>query len=120
MEKDPFELYPLHNTQIIVQDIMNKVLEIVDKHIKTIVEVPEQLGNFSRDLIPCCNPPHCSCDNLNRDLTELVSKRAKNINNLQQQQMFENDDSKPPMIYLLSELKHQVFNFKKKLNIILE
>lgn len=109
MEKDPFELYPLHNNHINVQDILNKVREISKQHLNSIVAVPQQLGNFSRNLIPCCNPPHCSCDILNRDFHLLISHRAKNR---QQQLVSDNDgnDDERTNSFLMS-LENKVNNF---------
>lgn len=76
VQKDPFELYPLHT----YLNLTNYVREIVRKHKATIVPVPEQLQKRNANVTPCCNPPHCRCDLLNESDVELpvVIRRAKN------------------------------------------
>lgn len=107
MEKDPFELYPLHNNHIIVQDILIKVREIAAQHLNSIVDVPEQLGNFSRNLIPCCNPPHCSCDLLNHDFHSLIARRAKNREKNKANIWLTKSES-PNVNFLISNLENEV------------
>lgn len=48
---DPFELYPLSIEIRKTQEIIDEVNKIVAEHKKTIVPVPEQLGNSSNSVL---------------------------------------------------------------------
>uniref|UniRef100_A0A914HW89 Sulfatase N-terminal domain-containing protein n=1 Tax=Globodera rostochiensis TaxID=31243 RepID=A0A914HW89_GLORO len=64
--QDPYELYPLvdNEGERKVGDVLEKVSRILTEHRRSIVRVPEQLGHFSREVNPCCDPPKCQCDYL--------------------------------------------------------
>lgn len=76
---DPFELYPLSNKSQITRAIIEEVGKIVSKHRKTIVPVPEQLGNQSLAVLPCCNPPECRCDLLSQERIKLGRSNSNTI-----------------------------------------
>uniref|UniRef100_A0A914KHC9 Sulfatase N-terminal domain-containing protein n=2 Tax=Meloidogyne incognita TaxID=6306 RepID=A0A914KHC9_MELIC len=62
--RDPYELYPLVDTgdKGVVARILAKVGRILVEHLDSIVDVPPQLGHFSKAVNPCCNPPLCKCN----------------------------------------------------------
>ncbi|CEF70414.1 Sulfatase domain and Alkaline phosphatase-like, alpha/beta/alpha domain and Alkaline-phosphatase-like, core domain-containing protein [Strongyloides ratti] len=63
ISKDPYELYPLKDNKI-VKMIREVFKDIMDSHIQSIIPVPDQLGNYDPNVIPCCDPPKCRCDKL--------------------------------------------------------
>ncbi|CAI5452164.1 unnamed protein product [Caenorhabditis angaria] len=61
--RDPYEQYPLQNT-VKSQEIRFEATKILSAHKSSLVKVPSMLGHFNESVIPCCNPPLCSCDKL--------------------------------------------------------
>uniref|UniRef100_A0A915CHI8 Sulfatase N-terminal domain-containing protein n=1 Tax=Parascaris univalens TaxID=6257 RepID=A0A915CHI8_PARUN len=62
LETDPYEMYPLRETDQRVHEMRKKARYLRKEHLKTIIPVEQQLGNFSPNVWPCCNPPLCECD----------------------------------------------------------
>lgn len=87
--RDPFELYPLveNGSDGIVPRVLAKVNHIRAQHRRSIVPVPEQLGHFSRSVMPCCDPPRCKCDRLNEARDAVTVEEEE-----QQQSLAEADD----------------------------
>ncbi|KAI1728052.1 sulfatase domain-containing protein [Ditylenchus destructor] len=69
LQRDPYELYPINNYTK-AAEILDLINLLVDRHKATVTPVPEQLGKFNKKVMPCCNPPHCQCDLLNKGVEE--------------------------------------------------
>jgi len=64
MEKDPQEQYPLDvRPMSAVGETVVAVGKLVAEHKATLVKGAEQIGKFSVAVVPCCNPPSCTCHN---------------------------------------------------------
>uniref|UniRef100_A0A183BZG4 Sulfatase domain-containing protein n=1 Tax=Globodera pallida TaxID=36090 RepID=A0A183BZG4_GLOPA len=77
--QDPYELYPLvdNEGERKVGDVLEKVSGILMEHRRSIVKVPEQLGHFSREVNPCCDPPKCQCDYLKNGRRQQQQKQGE-------------------------------------------
>nr|CAB3223277.1 arylsulfatase-like [Phallusia mammillata] len=60
LETDPGERFQLEAS--LHEDVLTEAQTLIDEHRKTLTPVPQQLGNWNDDLQPCCNPPHCKCN----------------------------------------------------------
>jgi len=70
MATDPFERFPLNETDFTLQ-LLQDVDQIRAQHISGIFPVPEVVGNYDNDTVPCCDEK-CKCDRLRpRELVEL-------------------------------------------------
>ncbi|MFH4976637.1 hypothetical protein AB6A40_003346 [Gnathostoma spinigerum] len=78
LSADPYEMYPLPASER-VSEIRQTAVELRDEHIKSVEPVEPQMGNFSSDVLPCCNPPSCQCDNLNAYRHTYYSQRKRTL-----------------------------------------
>ncbi|KAH7711733.1 CRE-SUL-2 protein [Aphelenchoides avenae] len=76
LQADPFELYPLPQEHL-EPALLTTVKKIVHRHRDSLIPVPEQLGRFNETVIPCCDPPRCKCDYLQKGL-EAMKRRSLN------------------------------------------
>ncbi|CAD6199558.1 unnamed protein product [Caenorhabditis auriculariae] len=76
--RDPYELYPLQNNDE-TNRVRLKATDILIEHKHSLVPVPNQLGKFDKKLTPCCNPPDCRCDKLNRPRQSMKPKFHYNL-----------------------------------------
>jgi hypothetical protein len=77
LSQDPFELYELPEINI-PNGLMERVNRVTRRHKDSIHDVPDQLGNYNKKLVPCCNYPKCECDLLNEDF-EIVQRRVNHL-----------------------------------------
>lgn len=85
--KDPYEMYPLPADDDKANHIRKRAEYLKRVHLETIIPVEQQLGNFSLNVLPCCNPPLCKCDYLSerRRTSRLITqKRISPISALQE------------------------------------
>ncbi|CAJ0939731.1 unnamed protein product, partial [Mesorhabditis belari] len=69
LKQDPYELYPLEDNEF-SEEIRRDALSFLKRHRESLVKVPQQLGNFSHSVLPCCDPPLCQCDKIKNRHTE--------------------------------------------------
>lgn len=63
LNNDPYENFPLDTT--LYPNLLAKINEIITIHRRTIETVPDQIGEISPHVPPCCQYPLCECDYLN-------------------------------------------------------
>ncbi|VDM95691.1 unnamed protein product [Thelazia callipaeda] len=73
---DPYEMYPLQKNKEKLEEIIQSVLRIREKHLQTVSVVEQQLGNFSTAVLPCCDPPYCQCDFLSNERIHLAYSKV--------------------------------------------
>ncbi|CAJ0582062.1 unnamed protein product, partial [Mesorhabditis spiculigera] len=63
LQFDQYELYPMEDNEL-TQSLRMEAAQLLIEHKGSLVKVPQQLGNFSLGVIPCCDPPLCQCDKI--------------------------------------------------------
>uniref|UniRef100_A0A0N5AYY6 Sulfatase domain-containing protein n=1 Tax=Syphacia muris TaxID=451379 RepID=A0A0N5AYY6_9BILA len=83
LNKDPFEAYPLSSELTDTEAVQRIAEKIRQKHLSTVKPVKQQLGTYSSNVLPCCDPPACHCDKLAqyRDLRSLQKYKIDNLGN---------------------------------------
>ncbi|CAI4222884.1 unnamed protein product [Auanema sp. JU1783] len=80
--KDPFERFPLEESEESLE-IRQLGMSLLFQHRQSLVAAPAQLGRFNKTITPCCDPPRCQCDRLQRKKKHQRQVRDQKMRNNQ-------------------------------------
>ncbi|VDK55946.1 unnamed protein product [Anisakis simplex] len=116
---DQYEMYALKESDPRVHEVRAKAKSLRRDHMKTIIPVEQQLGSFSPNVLPCCNPPLCECDLLSDERMGVRSSESHHHHtdhhhhhhhNMHTHDHFSHQDTKPKSPHLNRPLLASALN----------